>query len=150
VASPHALNVTPTYLAAFVGGSVHQHAHQSALRHFVKSNREWLGALPLAFFSVSMAAAMDDMDSRLEAQRRADEFLEETGLRPLRMRCIAGALMYTHYDYFKRLIMQMISRQQGRTTDTTHDHEYTKWDEVEAFVDEFLAAAHLAGGQATP
>jgi menaquinone-dependent protoporphyrinogen IX oxidase len=39
--------------------------------------------------------------------------------------------------------MTMISRQVGRTTDVSRDHEYTDWADVEAFVDEFLVSARL-------
>jgi menaquinone-dependent protoporphyrinogen oxidase len=148
VAGATALDVTAAYQAAFIGGSVHQHRHQSALMHFVKENRDWLNAMPVGLFSVSLAAATDDMDSRVEAQRRADEFIDESGLRPMAVRCVAGALKYTQYDYFKRLIMRMISKQQGRSTDTSKDTEYTNWDEVEAFVDELLVAARIPGSGA--
>ena len=145
VASASAQDVTAAYQAAFVGGSVHEHEHQKALMHFVKSNRAWLAALPVALFSVSLAASMDDIDSRLEARRMADAFVDESGLRPLVTRCVAGALKYTQYDYFKRLIMRLIARQQGHSVDTSQDHEYTDWDDVEAFVDEFLEAARIPG-----
>jgi menaquinone-dependent protoporphyrinogen oxidase len=111
--------------------------------HFVKSNRDWLAAMPVALFSVSLAAA-DGMDGRVEAQRLADESIDESRLTPLCTRCIAGALKYTQYDYFKRLIMRMIAKQRGGDTDTSKDTEYTNWDDVEAFVDEFLAAARIA------
>lgn len=147
LATPAALGVTAAYQAAFLGGSVHEHKHQRALMHFARSNRSWLSALPLALFSVSLAASMDDMDSRLEARRMADEFIDESGLKPLVTRCVAGALKYTQYDYFKRLIMRMIARQQGHSIDTSQDHEYTDWDDVEAFVDEFLETARLPGGR---
>jgi menaquinone-dependent protoporphyrinogen oxidase len=148
VATASALDVSAAYQAAFVGGSVHQHKHQSALLHFAKNNRDWLAAMPVALFSVSLAAATDDMDGRLEARRMADEFVDESGLKPLVTRCIAGALKYTQYDYFKRLLMRMISKQQGRSTDTSKDTEYTNWDDAEAFVDEFLAAARIPGSKA--
>jgi menaquinone-dependent protoporphyrinogen oxidase len=139
--------VTAAYQAAFVGGSVHNHRHQSALMHFVKANREWLAALPVAWFSVSLAAAGPDMDARVEAQRLADEFIDESGLKPALTHCIAGALKYTQYDYFKRLVMRMIARQTGRSTDTSHDTEYTDWDDVERFVDEFLRLARIPGAR---
>ncbi len=145
VATTTALDVTATYQAAFIGGSVHQHKHQSALMHFVKHNLDGLGALPVALFSVSLAAAGEDMDSRLEAQRMANDFVDESGLKPRITRCVAGALKYTQYDYFKRWIMRMISKQQGRSTDTSKDTVYTNWADVEAFVDEFLATAQIAG-----
>ena len=148
VASAAALDVAPTYAAAFVGGSVHQHRHQDALLHFVKHNHEVLAAMPVAMFSVSLAAAQTDLDSRLDAQHLADRFVDEANLSPLRVCCVAGALKYTQYDYFKRLAMHWIARHTGGDTDTSKDHEYTDWKDVEAFVDEFLAAARLGAGQA--
>lgn len=144
-ATPAAQQVVPTYLAAIVGGSVHQHRHQSALAHFIKDNRAWLGAMPVALFSVSLAAALDDMDNRLEARRMLDEFADDCGVKPLAVRCIAGALKFTQYDYLKRQLMRLIARQRGQSTDTTKDIEYTDWSDVEVFVDEFLAAAAIAG-----
>jgi menaquinone-dependent protoporphyrinogen oxidase len=145
VAGAAAGAMSAAYLAAFIGGSVHNHKHQSALLHFVKANRHWLASLPVALFSVSLAAAGPDMDARVEAQRLADEFVEESGLAPRLTACIAGALKYTQYDYFKRLIMRLIARQTGRSTDTSQDTEYTDWDDVERFVDEFLRLAHITG-----
>jgi menaquinone-dependent protoporphyrinogen oxidase len=147
VATPAAQAATGLYQAALIGGSVHQHKHQEALVHFAKSNQAWLAAMPVALFSVSLAAALDDMDGRLEARRLLDGFVAETGLRPWVVRCVAGALKYTQYDYFKRLVMRLIAKQRGGSTDTSQDHEYTDWDDVEAFVDEFLAEAHLPGGR---
>ncbi|HET9978477.1 MAG TPA: flavodoxin domain-containing protein [Burkholderiaceae bacterium] len=145
VATPGAQQVSAAYQAAFIGGSVHQRRHQGALLDFVKSNLAWLAAMPVALFSVSLAMVTGEMDDRREAQRVADAFIEASGLRPRVTRCVAGALKYTRYGDFKRLVMRMIARQRGRSTDTSQDHEYTDWDDVEAFVDEFLAhAASLA------
>lgn len=145
-ATPAAQQLTPAYQGAILGGSVHQHKHQSSLVHFAKSNRAWLAAMPTAFFSVSLTAEMDDIDSRIEAQKLLNEFLDDCGLKPVATRCIAGALKYTRYDYFKRLGMRMIARQHGQSTDTTQDVEYTNWTDVEAFVDEFLKVAHIPAG----
>lgn len=146
-ATPAAQQLTPVYQAAILGGSVHQHKHPAPLAHFVKSNHAWLSALPCAMFSVSLGAALDDAESRAEVQRMLAQFVDDCGLRPLATRCVAGALKYTQYDYFKRLLMRMIARQRGQTTDTSQDHEYTDWNDVEAFVDEFLAAAGIAGAR---
>jgi menaquinone-dependent protoporphyrinogen oxidase len=148
-ATPAAEQVPATCQAALLGGSLHQQKHQDSLKHFITSNREWLAAMPTAFFSVSLGAAQEDMDTRLETQRLLQDFLGECGLRPVTTRCIAGALKYTHYDYFKRLVMRLIARQQGQPTDTSRDYEYTRWDDVEAFVDEFLAAVRAHGGPNT-
>lgn len=148
LATPAAQAVAGPYQAALLGGSVHQHSHQAALTHFARANREWLAAMPVGLFSVSLSAALGDMDGQLDAQRGIDEFVAETGLQPRLTRRVAGALKYTQYDYLKRVVMRLIARQQGRSTDTSQDHEYTDWDDVESFVDEFLAEAHLPGSRA--
>lgn len=148
VATPAAQAVTAAYQAAFIGGSVHNHVHQSALLHFAKRNRDWLAALPVALFSVSLSAIDADMNGRIDALRVANDFIEESGLKPTLTRCIAGALKYTQYDYMKRLIMRLIAQQRGRSTDSSRDVEYTDWDDVEVFVDELLRLAHVPGAGA--
>lgn len=146
-ASAAADAVNPACQAAFIGGSVHYDKHQGALVHFVKNNLEWLNAMPSAFFSVSLAPVHADAGGRAHAQQAVDHFLEQTGLRPRLVRLVNGALLYTRYDFFKRMMMKTIARHQGRTTDAAADHEYTDWADVEAFVDEFLSAA---GSTAVP
>lgn len=136
--------VTPIYQAAFLGGPVHQHKHPACLLDFAQRNHAWLAAMPCALFSVSLSAALDDAESRAEVQQLLDALGEDCALRPLASRCIAGALKYTRYDYFKRLVMRLIAKRRGQATDTTKDIEYTDWDDVEAFVDEFLTAAQAA------
>ena len=142
-ATPAAQQLGASYQAAIVGGSLHQHRHQRALEHFLKDNRALLSAMPVALFSVSLAAALDDMDSRLDARRLLDELADDCGLRPRVVRCVAGALKYTQYDYLKRQLMRMIARHYGRPTDPSKDVEYTDWGDVESFVDEFLDAAGI-------
>jgi menaquinone-dependent protoporphyrinogen oxidase len=142
-ATPAAEAVTPVYQGAILGGSVHQQRHPASLLHFIKRNHAWLSALPSAIFSVSLAAALDDIDSRIEVQRSLNELIDDCALKPVVSCCVAGALKYTQYDYFKRLVMRMIARQRGQSTDTSTDHEYTDWGDVEAFVDEFLATAGI-------
>jgi menaquinone-dependent protoporphyrinogen oxidase len=146
VATASALDVTAAYQAAFLGGSVHYGRHQGALLHFVNSNLDWLRAMPTAFFSVAMASVHHSAGGRAHAQQCADEFVSHSGLKPLSVRLIAGALKYTRYDFFKRMVERLLHKNLEGADDTAHDHEYTDWDDVEAFVDEFLAAAHIAAG----
>jgi menaquinone-dependent protoporphyrinogen oxidase len=139
-ASPAAAQIAPIYAGAFIGGSLHQGKHQSSLAHFVKANAAWLNAIPTAFFSVSLSMAGKDEEWRAEAKRLADEFLADTGLNAGMVRLVAGALKYTEYDFLKRWIMKSIAQKAGGSTDTTRDTEYTDWDDVARFVDEYLAA----------
>jgi len=138
--------VQPTYAAAIACGSLHQHRFQDSLLRFVKDNAPWLAGIPSAFVAVSLTAALKDDQSRDELRDIAEAFCRETGWTPAITRHVAGALQYTQYDYFKRLAMKLIARQQGGDTDTSRDHEYTDWDDLKSFVGEFLAATSLREG----
>jgi menaquinone-dependent protoporphyrinogen oxidase len=148
-ASPAAGQLAPVYAGAILGGSLHEHKHQSALAHFIKANIGWLNAIPTAFFSVSLAMASRDAQERAEAKKLAEEFLEQTGLNAGFVRLVAGALKYTEYNYFKRALMRMIAQREGGDTDTSRDHEYTDWDDVAQFVDEYAAATRTEVVDAT-
>jgi menaquinone-dependent protoporphyrinogen oxidase len=133
--------VPDDYDAILIGGSIHIHQYQSAVTHYIIRNVTALNKMPGAFFSVCLAVASDLKEEHQEAQRIADNFLERTGWKPLMTTQIAGALKYTQYDFFKRFIMKMIAKREGRTTDTSQDYEYTDWDEVKKFVSEFAEKA---------
>jgi len=125
------------YDAVLIGASIHMHNYQSSVKHYITRHITELNKMPGAFFSVCLAVASDLEDEHKEAQKITNDFLEQTGWKPLMTTQIAGALKYTQYDFFKRLIMKMISKKEGRTTDTSKDYEYTDWDAVKKFVNEF-------------
>jgi menaquinone-dependent protoporphyrinogen oxidase len=138
-----AASVQPVYAAAIVCGSLHQHRYQASVLHFVKANRAWLAGIPCAFVSVSLAAAMDDARGRDEMAGAADAFLAECGWTPGVTKHVAGALRFTEYDYFKRLIVRLVAKRQGGDFDPSRDHEYTDWADLTRFVDEFVTATAL-------
>jgi menaquinone-dependent protoporphyrinogen oxidase len=145
-AAERAASVQPVYAAAVVCGSLHQHRYQASLLHFVKDNRSWLAGIPTAFVSVSLAAAMEDTRGRTEMAGATDAFFAESGWKPAVTRYVAGALRYTEYDYFKRLIVRLLAKRHGGETDASRDHEYTDWDDLTRFVDEFVVATALREG----
>ena len=145
-ATDHAAGVQPVYAAAIVCASLHQHSYQASIRRFLKDNKSWLAGIPAAFVAVSLTAVLEDDESRGELRQIAEKFCRDIGWTPAITRHVAGALRYTEYDYFKRLVMKLIARKQGGDTDTSRDHEYTDWDDLTRFVDEFLAAVPLRGG----
>jgi menaquinone-dependent protoporphyrinogen oxidase len=126
------------YDAVLIGGSLHAHKYQSAVSHYIRRHAAGLNKMPGAFFSVCLAVASDLEDEHKGAEKIASDFLEQTGWKPLMVTQIAGALKYTEYDFFKRLIMKMISKREGRSTDTSKDYEFTDWNAVKKFVMEFV------------
>ena len=73
-----------------------------------------------------------------------DRFFAETGWHPEHVKPVAGALLYTHYNFLIRFVMKHIAKQAGGSTDTSRDHEYTDWVALDRFVaalvEEFSAA----------
>ncbi len=129
------------YDAILIGGSMHIGKYQSAVTHYITQHVAKLNKMPGAFFSVCLAIASDLNDEHREADKIKNDFLDKVGWKPTMSTQIAGALKYTQYDFFKRLIMKMISKKEGRTTDTSQDYEYTNWDEVNKFVSDFVKKA---------
>lgn|SRR5690606_30385706 len=117
-----------------IGASVHMQKYQSSVSDYVMRHLESLNKKHSAFFSVSMAIASSIEEEHEEIKKIASDFMVRTGWKPDEIRHFAGALKYTQYDYFKKLIMRMISKKEGGSTDTTRDHEYTDWDKVKSFV----------------
>jgi menaquinone-dependent protoporphyrinogen oxidase len=103
--------------------------------------------LPRAFFSVSLAMASKDAGEVKEAKRLAQQFVDDTGFDAGMVRCFAGALLYTKYDWLKRMLMKAIAKREGGEDDTSRDLEYTDWKDVSRFVDEYLAATGMVGSK---
>ena len=119
--------------AAVVGASVHQGHHQTSVREFVMNHLGWLERLPCAFFSVSLAAVVKDDLHQNEAQGYVKTFLAETGWHPPLVETFGGALRHARYDYLKTLILRMLARQLGHGLVTSHDVDYTDWEDVDRF-----------------
>jgi menaquinone-dependent protoporphyrinogen oxidase len=128
------------YDAVIAAASVHQHRFQASLVHFVKERLEQLQAKPTAFVSVSLSTVLEG--NQQEAQGYVDQFLAETGWHPTRTELVAGALVYTRYDFFKRQIMKLIVWRGGGPTDASQDFEFTDWDALSRFVDSFIVTAN--------
>ena len=121
--------------AAVVGASLHGSRHQRAARAFVREHAADLNARPSAFFSVSLAAVSPTPAEREAAAQLASGFPAEAGWHPQKVMCVAGRLAYTQYGLLTRFVMKRIARRRGAPTDTSHDYEFTNWDDVACLAD---------------
>lgn len=127
------------YDAVLIGGSIHMHNYQPAVTHYITTHAAVLSRMPGAFFSVCLAVASDLEEEHREAEKITRDFLAKTGWTTAESIQVAGALKYTEYNFFKRLIMKMIAKREGQGTDTSKDYEYTDWEAVKKFVTGFAA-----------
>ena len=122
-----------------VGASIIARGHQPAVAAFIREHVRALNTMPSAFFSVSASAGSAHEKGRAAARRVRDAFLADTGFTPSIAVSIAGAIKYTRYNILLRWYMKKASKMNGGSTDTSRDHEYTDWQQVEAFARQFAA-----------
>jgi menaquinone-dependent protoporphyrinogen oxidase len=136
------------YTGVVLAASVHAGRHEKAMVKFVKKNRHTLERIPHAFLTVSLSqagversTATPDERARFTAdvQKMLDEFVRVTGWRPNKVIPVAGALLYTKYNFLVRFIMKRISSRAGGATDTTRDYEYTDWSALDRCAAEFAS-----------
>lgn len=125
--------------AVIVGGSIHAGRHQSKVVAFARRHAALLAAKPSAFFLVCLTAHSDKPDAPGIVAGYLEALTEQTDWRPRLARAFAGALLYTRYGFLKRKLMESINRKEGGETDTSRDHVYTDWQQVDAFADEAAA-----------
>ena len=127
--------------AILIGASIHISKYQSPVTHYITHHVQQLNKMPGAFFSVCMAVASEHEEEHQAARKITGDYLSHAGWKPALVTQVAGALKYTQYDFFKRLIMKYIAKKEGGSTDTSRDHEYTDWAAVKKFVLEFAKYA---------
>jgi menaquinone-dependent protoporphyrinogen oxidase len=129
------------YDVVVVGASLHKEHHQKEIVRWVIEHRDALEQVRSIFFSVSLSAAEDSIESHSAARRCIDYFCDETGWIPARAEAIAGCLQYREYDVFTRQLMRLLMRRIGHPTDASHDYDYTDWDAVDRLGSEIAELA---------
>jgi menaquinone-dependent protoporphyrinogen oxidase len=135
------------YDAVIVAASVHARGYQRAVRRWVRRHVKTLNTKPTALVSVCLGVLQRDEAVQREVVAIPNRFADALGWRPSRVKVVAGALPYTHYNILTRWVMRRIVAKAGGDTDTTRDYEYTDWADIKTFAAEF---AHLVSGAREP
>lgn len=134
-----------TFCAAILLASVHIEKHEQEMIRFVKAHRTELERFPSFFLSVSLTEAAAEnpqapdtkrTKARVHAQFMIDQFLAETGWHPTRVKAVAGALLYSQYDFLLRFALKRLADHAWDSSDATRDHIYTDWHGLDSFVAE--------------
>lgn len=127
------------YDGVIAGASVHFSKLPRTFRKWMFCYSKILARKPIGFFSVCLGILeTNDPLTVQEEQRISSEFLSSVGLKPMINTIFAGALTYSQYGWFKRLLMKRIAARAGGSADTTQDHEYTNWEDVAKFANRFV------------
>lgn len=123
--------------ACVLAGSLHYGHHQKKLKTFAIKNQKSLNDMPLLFLSVSLAAGSDEKHDLDGAQKKAQEFLGETGLITGHVRTVAGAVYDKRLGLLERLLLHYILRRQNVTLNPSGNTEFTDWKKLEEYVEKF-------------
>ena len=130
--------VLESFDGIMIGASVHMGSHPKFLKKLIKQHIDLLNEKPTAFFSVCMAVKNRLPEKQQEARQYLEDFIHQTGWEPIAQQTFAGAIKYSKYGFFVRLVMKQIAKKEGADTDTSRDYEYTDWDAVTEFANGFL------------
>ena len=138
------------YSAAIVSASLHAGKHEAEMVKFVKRHVKELHHIPTMFLSVSLsertvedpqAPAEKRAQAEADVERTIDTFLEETGWHPSHVAGVAGALLYSKYNFVVRFFMKRISKKAGGPVDTSQDYEFTDWNKLDHLIEDFVESA---------
>lgn len=126
-----------SYDGVIVAASVHIGNYQRAVANWVRAHATMLNIMPTAFLSVCLTVLENGTKQRQEILRIMRRLLDQSGWRPTITKLVAGALLYTRYNWLKRMLMKRIVANACSDTDTTCDYEYTDWNDLRSFSRDF-------------
>lgn len=123
---------------------IHIGRYPSPVARFIIDWKAALAEVPTAMISVSLGIHSENAEERTEAEGFPARLERKTGFHFPRVHHAAGALKYLEYDFFKRALMRQISQKEGGPVDTGRDYEFTDWQALDAFVQNFADDVALA------
>ncbi|MGJ8580813.1 MAG: menaquinone-dependent protoporphyrinogen IX dehydrogenase [Psychromonas sp.] len=124
------------YNKVLVGASVRYGNFRKNMINFVNQYKQQLDALENAFFVVCLTARKPEK-AIPENNAYMKKFEQLSTWQPQHKAVFAGALLYSRYNWWQTLLIQLIMKMTGGSTDKTQDMELTDWQKVEAFAARF-------------
>lgn len=129
--------------AIVLGASIRYGKHRPAVYEFVAKNRELLGRVRSAFFSVSAVARKPGKDTP-DRNPYFKTFTRLSGWIPPVAATFGGKIDYSKYRLLDRLIIQFIMAITRGPTDRRVAVEFTDWGAVDAFAERFASTGKPA------
>ena len=127
-----------TFDAVLIAASVHSEKYQPAIQHYIAKHKLALNLLHSGFISVSLTATTMDKQLWRELKNNTSDLLKDAGWKPRMVEYVAGALLNTQYDYFKKFIVRVIAKKAKANKSKSQDTEYTDWNKLQQFLKNFV------------
>lgn len=126
------------YQKVLVGASIRYGNFRPNIIKFVNKHKQQLDAVSNAFFVVCLTARKPEK-AIPENNAYMKKFDQLSEWQPQLKGVFAGALLYSRYNWWQTLLIQLIMKMTGGSTDKTQDLELTDWQKVDIFSKEFSA-----------
>jgi menaquinone-dependent protoporphyrinogen oxidase len=124
------------YDAIICGASLHAGKIESELVKFLETYKETISHMANSFFLVLLAMASKESPKKEKELAEVRENLKkQLPLEFQSQEMFAGALRYSKYNWFIKLVMKFIAKRESGDTDSSRDYEYTNWQRVKSYVD---------------
>lgn len=126
-----------SYDKVILAASIRYGYFHCSLNQFVRKNLQQLMQKDSAFIGVNLVARKAGKNTP-ETNAYVRKWLKASPWKPNATAVFAGALRYSQYAWWQVRIIQLIMRMTGGTTDTSQDIEFTNWEDVQNFAEQFL------------
>ena len=126
------------YDGLIVGAPVMMGKFSPLIRKWVHRNAPYFYSKSIGFFSVCLGILDKNPKTQKNETKILKDFLSSTKLDPDVHAIFAGALNYSKYNVFLKLVMWWIAWRSGSQTSILKDYEYTDWKQVERFCESFV------------
>ena len=126
------------YTKVLIGASIRYGNFRKNFVNYINANKTQLDTLPNAFFLVCLTARKPEKSSPDNNAYMA-KFDQISQWQPRLKGVFAGALLYSRYNWWQTLLIQLIMKMTGGSTDKSQDIELTDWSKVAVFSKDFSA-----------
>ena len=124
------------YDRVLIGASIRYGHFRPQVDAFIQKHLQALQQRVSGFFSVNLTARKPEKRTP-QTNAYTRKFLLQSPWQPDCCAVFAGALRYPRYGFFDRVMIQLIMRMTGGETDASKEVEYTDWQQVARFANEF-------------
>ncbi|CAM3894540.1 menaquinone-dependent protoporphyrinogen IX dehydrogenase [Vibrio aquimaris] len=126
------------YDKVLIGASIRYGHLNKKLYQFIEHHKDQLDAAKVGFFCVNLTARKESQGKDTpEGSAYIQKFLSKSPWQPTLIGVFAGALYYPRYKFFDKMMIKLIMSLTGGETDTSKEVEYTNWEKVSLFAQNF-------------
>ena len=124
------------YNQIIIGASIRYGKHSHKVYKFINKNKDVLSNLKSAFFSVNVVARKPEKNMP-NTNPYIKKFLKKTNWRPRKLGVFAGKIDYPRLSFINKIVIRLIMFITKGPTNTNNIYEFTDWQRVKKFINEF-------------